>query len=113
MLDFGKSCILIDMEPIPDIATGVNRKTIAYSVFAVLALAVAGYWYWTYTQKIAAPQTAEEAVQQIEEVSAALEQAAEIPTAPPSANPIKNIAPAENPIEKTNPFDYEYQNPFK
>lgn len=94
--------------------TGGNRQKILFygavgSVAVVLAAALM-YFVASLSQKT----SNQAAQQQLENVSAALDQAAvQTPTAPPSANPIKDLAPAENPIETTNPFKYEYQNPFK
>lgn len=105
------------MEPIVDTTKtdvgGRKKMTTVYTAIGVAVVAVVGYF--VYVMNVPSRETAEQtATGQLKDVSAALDQATtKTSAAPPSANPIKNLAPTGNPIEKTNPFKYEYKNPFE
>lgn len=100
----------------PISSAGVDRKKkiMEYVAGGAVIIAVIGYFVFSYIRPATEQGGQETAGKQLEDVSAALENATiETPVSPPSANPVKNLAPTVNPIEKTNPFDYEYENPFR
>lgn len=100
--------------PVSPAVADKKKKIMEYALGGAVIIVVIGYFVFSYIRSATEQERQETAGKQLEDVSAALENATiETPVSPPSANPVKNLAPTVNPIKKTNPFDYEYENPFR
>ena len=78
-------------------------KTWLIAGILILALLIAGIWYWaTRPEPI---KTTEEAIKVLTETSSV--EKAVAPT-----NPLSEKVPELNPVDKANPFKESYKNPF-
>ena len=89
-----------------NLESGSNKRTLlVVAISAIIAVGVAGWWYFAQKKEEPAPEPIKTSEDIAEAVTA--------PELEVGSNPVQNKVPEVNPVDRANPFKDAYQNPFE